>query len=174
MMDEKLPILPTVRKFDGHDWFSTHIYRRNLPHWELQGSTYFITMRVDQLVGTPFYNKPVAYAMVESLKKEDSQKYMLFAYVVMPDHLHLILKPIKGVKLPNLLKQLKGFSADRLNRILNRSGKFWQKESFDHLIRDDAGLREKWEYIKENPVKANLVKKAEEYQFSSFYSLNVE
>jgi REP-associated tyrosine transposase len=53
--------------------------------------------------------------------------------------------------------------------LLERTGKFWQQENFNHLIRDAIGLREKWEYIKNNPVKARLVEHAEDYPYSSFY-----
>lgn len=161
--------LPKVREFDGHDWFSTKISQRNLPHWELKGSTYFITTRVDSKVGKPFQNSHIASLMVSSLYREDKQKYMLHAYVVMPDHLHLIIKPLSENTLAQIMQNLKGSTAYAINKLLNRTGKFWQSENFDHLIRDAIGLREKWEYVKENPVKAGLVKKAEDYPFSSFY-----
>jgi len=116
--------LPKVREFDGHDWPSTKVYRRNLPHWELQGSTYFITVRVDSEIGNPFQDPNLAMFMASCLQQHHEQ--------------------------------------------LKRTGAFWQKENFDHLIRDGIGLREKWEYIRENPVTANLVDKAENYRFSSF------
>lgn len=169
MSNELTPPLPTVREFDRHDRFSTKTYRRNLPHWELQGSTYFITIRVDAKVGKPFQNTHLAMFMMSSLLLQDNKKYLLHAYVIMPDHIHLIIKPILGYALAKIMQQIKGSTAYSLNQLLNRTGKFWQCESFDHLIRDAIGLREKWDYIKENPVKANLVDKAENYPFSSFY-----
>ena len=87
----------------------------------------------------------------------------------MPDHLHIIIKPLYGNKLSEILKKMKGSSSYQINRLLNRSGKFWQTENFDHLIRDARGLSEKWEYVKQNPVKAKLVQKAADYPYSSFY-----
>ncbi len=161
--------LPKIRQFDGHDWYSTKIHRRNLPHWELEGSTYFITIRVNPTLGTPFHDPNLAKLIISNLFLDDKKKYLLQAYVVMPDHLHLIIKPISGNRLAKIMQNLKGLSAYNINRILNRTGKFWQSESFDHLIRDEVGLRQKWEYIKENPVKAKLVNKAEDYPYSSFY-----
>jgi putative transposase len=137
--------LPKIRQFDGHDWYSTKIHRRNLPHWELEGSTYFITIRVDSSLGTPFQNPNLAMLLVSTLLLDDKKKYLLHAYVIMPDHLHLIIKPLSGNKLAKIMQSLKGSSAFNINRILNRTGKFWQSESFDHLIKDEIDLRQKWD-----------------------------
>ncbi len=161
--------LPQIREFDGHDWFLTKTYTRTLPHWELKGSTYFITSRVSSEVGRPFKNPEFANVMVHFLSRENQKKYLLHAYVVMPDHFHLILKPIHGYSLAEIMKAIKGGSAYELNKKLERKGKFWQIENFDHLIRNDRDLRETWDYIKDNPVKGKLVKEAENYPFSSFY-----
>jgi putative transposase len=163
------PVLPKIREFDGHDWYLTNINRRNLPHWELNGSTYYITIRVHPEVGKPFFNRNLAGNMISVLYKGDKKNYDLQAFVVMPDHVHIIIKPLFGKKLHEIMKNLKGSSAYEFNKILNRSGKFWQTENFDHLIRNSLSLREKWEYIKQNPVKSKLVNIAEEYPYSSFY-----
>ena len=158
-----------IREYGGHDWFLTKTYRRNLPHWELKGSTYFVTIRVSSEAGFPFSDSRLAQLMMAFLIKDHEKRYLLYAYVIMPDHLHLILKPIQGVSLSEILKRMKGASALELNKMMQRSGKFWQTENFDHLIRNNLSLREKWEYIKDNPVNANLVKSAQDYPFSSFY-----
>lgn len=71
--------LPKVREFDGHDWFSTKVSRRNLPHWELKGSTYFITTRVESKVGKPFQDPALASSMVSMLSSNHEQKYLLYA-----------------------------------------------------------------------------------------------
>jgi REP element-mobilizing transposase RayT len=160
---------PKIREFDGHDWFLTKTYRRNLPHWELNGSTYFITIRVDANVGKPFSSPELASFMVSTLYRNDKSHYDLQAFVIMPDHLHIIIKPLFGKKLQEIKKILKGSSSYQINKMLNRTGKFWQTENFDHLIRDGLNLQQKWEYIKDNPVKAKLVSKPEDYPFSSFY-----
>jgi len=139
-----LPILnddlPEIRKFNGHDWFSTKTYHRNLPHWELKGSTY--TICVDSQVGKPFCDLHAAKFMISSLSCHHKKMYLLHAYVVMPDHLHFIIKPILNNSLSQIMKILKGSTAYNINKILNRTGKFWQTK---------------------------LVDKAENYPFSSFY-----
>ncbi len=170
MSDTKDSSLPKIREFDGHDWYLTKISRRNLPHWELTGSTYFITIRVHSELGKPFFDHDLAQVMMSGLYRNDKKSYDLQAFVIMPDHLHIILKPLSGTRLSEIMKNLKGSTAYQINKMLNRSGKFWQVENFDHLIRDGLGLREKWEYVKENPVKAKLVDKAEAYPYSSFYA----
>jgi len=163
--------LPSIREFGSNDWFRTKTYRRDLPHWELEGSTYFITFCVDRIVGKPFQNPKLAqFAASTICHRKD--KYNLYAYVVMPDHIHFILKPTPDNTLSKILQNMKGSMAYNLNKLLNRTGKFWQTENFDHLIRDGNGMRNKWEYIKENPVKAKLVNKAEDYPFSSFYEFH--
>lgn len=163
-------VLPKVREFDGHDWHSTNIKRRNLPHWELKGSTYFITACVDSSMAKPFLEAKVAQVLVEAIQNEHEQMYLLYAYVVMPDHFHMLIKPVSENSLGKILHKVKGSSAYRINKLLGRNGKFWQAENYDHLIRNALSFREKWEYIKENPVKAHLISTAEEYPFSSFFA----
>lgn len=108
--------------------------------------------------------------MASALFAGHKKSYDLQAYVIMPDHVHLLLKPIKDGSLSEIMKTIKGSTAYQINQLLNRTGKFWQTENFDRLIRHSIELREKWEYIKENPVVAKLVRSAEEYPYSSFYS----
>lgn len=171
-MDEKSEdIHPfTVKKFDYQGWTSKKSYLRNLPHWELTGSTYFITSRVDSRVDKPFLYRHIAEQMSSILVRDHKKKYYLHAYVIMPDHLHILITPYVDQSLANIMQNIKGFSAYCINKLLNRKGKFWQNENFDHLIRDSEGFVEKWEYIKQNPVKGNLCANAEDYPFSSFYS----
>ena len=165
-----LPLpLPRIREFDGRDWQLTKTSRRNLPHWELDGSTYFITSTVLTDLGKPFLTPEFAELMVSILLQGNKTIYDLYSYVIMPDHIHIIIKPYHGVKLSKIMQNLKGSAAYKMNKMLKRTGKFWQDESFDHLIRDAVGLRNKWEYIKNNPVVAKLVNKPEEYPYSSFY-----
>ena len=164
-----MDLLPTVREFDGRDWLFTKTYRHYLPHWELQGSTYFITACVDLKIGTPFLNQDLALCVEEIILQNHQLTYLLHAYVIMPDHLHLIIKPLPENSLSEIMKAIKGRSAHLLNRYMKRTGKFWQKENFDHLIRHGVDMRDKWDYIRENPVSAKLVERGQDYPFSSFY-----
>ena len=108
MSDTEQPSpLPKIREFDGHDWYLTKTHRRNLPHWELTGSTYFITTRVHLELGKPFLNRDLALVIISALYRNDKASYDLQAFVIMPDHLHIILKPLSGSKLQEIMKNLK-------------------------------------------------------------------
>jgi REP element-mobilizing transposase RayT len=94
------------------------------------------------------------------------QFYYLYAWAIMPNHVHAILKP--RIELSAVMRWLKGRTARKANRILGRTGApFWQDESFDHWIRSDQELCALIEYVEQNPVKAGLVLAAEQWPWSS-------
>jgi REP element-mobilizing transposase RayT len=94
------------------------------------------------------------------------QLYTLHAWVIMPNHIHLILEPRRA--LPDILRWLKGRTSRVANRILGRTGQpFWQDESFDHGVRSHAELQELISYVEHNPVQAKLVDTEEEWPWSS-------
>ena len=99
-------------------------------------------------------------------------RYVLDAYVIMPDHVHLLVRPLYDWTLSKILQGLKGFTAREINRALGRAGHFWQIESFDHLIRNEEDWLDKQDYIHNNPVKAGLVENGYDYPFSSLASRN--
>jgi putative transposase len=109
----------------------------------------------------------VARIIVASLRRGAALgQYDLGAYVVMSNHVHALLLP--RVSPSRLLHSLKGASAREANRILNRTGEtFWQAESYDHWVRDDLERDRIAAYIENNPVKAGLVMRAEDYAWSS-------
>jgi REP element-mobilizing transposase RayT len=86
-------------------------------------------------------------------------------FVVMPDHVHLIVAPYENSTLDLVIGRIKSASSYRINRLLKRSGALWQRDSFDHLIRHDESLTEKREYIANNPVRAGLVKDWRDYKW---------
>jgi len=92
--------------------------------------------------------------------------YELHAYVVMANHVHLLITP--RVALARITHSLKRFTAREANRILALTGKpFWQDESYDRLVRDNAEFQRIRQYIEQNPVRAGLVATPEEYPWSS-------
>ena len=74
----------------------------------------------------------------------------------MPNHVHAVVQPLAGHGLPDIMKSWKGFTAHEANRMLSRSGEFWQPEYYDHLIRSEAGLAQTVRYVQANPNKARL------------------
>ena len=102
---------------------------------------------------------------------DNGKRYDLRAAVVMPDHVHLLLLPLRDengwpYSLPMILKQLKGTSARSINKLEGSSGAVWQEESFDHVLRSQESFEEKLEYLRQNPVRGGLVRKPEDYKCS--------
>jgi putative transposase len=96
----------------------------------------------------------------------DLHQYELQAYVVMANHVHLLITPAIG--LPRITKGLKGVTAKAANRILGRTGKpFWLDESYDRWVRSSKEFGRIAEYIERNPVASGLVSRAEDWPWSS-------
>ena len=99
---------------------------------------------------------------------DDGKRIKLHAAVVMPDHVHLVLTPLRDEQgwpyaLSAILKLIKGVSARSVNKLLGSSGPVWQEESFDHVLRSNESFQAKAEYIRQNPVRRGLVKRPEDY-----------
>jgi putative transposase len=107
-----------------------------------------------------------AYAEYPILRGAELGRYVLHAYVIMPNHVHLLLEP--HVPLAKITGVLKGVAARDANATLGRIGKhFWQDESFDHWIRNSAEFERFRHYIEWNPVNAGLAAKPEDWEWSS-------
>jgi REP element-mobilizing transposase RayT len=85
-------------------------------------------------------------------------------YVLMPDHLHLFLSVVE-ISLSNWVKSLKNALSKTL-RPAGQEGPHWQKGFFDHLLRSGESYSQKWDYVRENPVRAGLVESAEDWPFA--------
>jgi type I restriction enzyme R subunit len=92
----------------------------------------------------------------DELMKEDGGRYHMGNFVIMPNHVHLLVTPVSGEELEIVLKQLKGASAALCNRLLGRSGTFWQRDSYDHIVRSLEQLEQFRQYIADNPAKASI------------------
>ncbi len=96
--------------------------------------------------------KPQCKKIVEeALKKFNGDRYDLDKYVVMPNHVHVIVIPKKSWKLSKILHSWKSYSANEINKILGREGQLWMAESFDHIIRSPIQLERIRKYIEDNP-----------------------
>jgi putative transposase len=97
--------------------------------------------------------------------------YETHAYVLMPNHVHLLITP--RIPLPKLTKSLKSITAKRANQVLGLSGApFWQNESYDHLVRSAEEFNNIRRYIENNPIKAGLAINAAELLWSSASGMN--
>jgi REP element-mobilizing transposase RayT len=109
----------------------------------------------------------VAGLVAQALRLFDGQRYELRAWVVMPNHVHVIVWPLDGHTLSGILHSWKSFTSKAANRLLGRAGIFWQKESFDHWIRDEAEHARLVAYVENNPVKGRLCQARTDWQWSS-------
>jgi putative DNA methylase len=110
----------------------------------------------------------VAASVAETIQRGADAGYVLHAWVIMPNHVHLLITPQSDV--PTLMRRLKGSSARRANQILGRSGvPFWQDESYDRLVRDAEEFRRIKDDIVQNPVRAGLAAAPEMYLWSSAF-----
>jgi len=143
-----------------------YTYRRRLPHYQKDERAVFVTFccSFDPLP------EAVRDIVVWHCLHDQGMKAVIHAVVVMPDHVHLLLTPLRDLdgnlySLVEILQGIKSASAHSLNRALGRSGPVWQEESFDHVLRSEESFEEKIEYIRQNPVRAGLVRKAEDYRW---------
>src|SRR6266851_8965512 len=114
----------------------------------------------------------IASTVENALLSKYATLYKLWAYVIMANHIHFLLTPKSstGSLFPVrvILQKVKGYTAREANRILGRTGTpFWQDESFDHWPRDDDEFMRIVAYIENNPVKAGLVTRPEDWKYSS-------
>jgi putative transposase len=170
---------------------------RRLPHWDVIGAPLFVTFRLhgslpanrvftpdrmtsgrafvamDRILdnartGPLFLREPeIADLVMQALVDGELRfnRYELHAFVVMANHVHMLVTP--RVVATQWLGPLKGFTAHEANRALGRTGKFWQDDSYDHLVRSDAEFGRICGYIEGNPVAGGLVSAAEEFRWSS-------
>lgn len=217
-------------------------YRRNLPHYQPPGFTFFVTFRLDgslpiaviqrlkeerekelekiaeysdeetrrekyKTLQSQYFGKfdklldnaangptwlkeeKVATIVKDAIHHYDKTTYDLICYTIMSNHVHIVFTPIVGrdlsrpnanennldmnvgvhVQFPivtNILRLIKGRTARECNKVLNRSGAFWQHESYDHVVRNDKELSRIVNYVLNNPVKAGLCEKWEDWKWN--------
>ena len=112
---------------------------------------------LDQGSGSCLLKDPALSRIVgDSLRHFDGLRYELASFVVMPNHVHVLFRPLGSHHLKNIVKSWKGFSAHVINRKIGESGRIWQKDYWDRLIRHPRHFLKCAEYIRKNPEKAEL------------------
>ena len=108
----------------------------------------------------------------ENLLHHADKKYKLYAWVIMPNHIHYLITPILPFTMAEITHSNKSFTAHQANKILNKSGQFWMPESFDRYIRDENHFLQTIAYIENNPVKAGLCENKKDWKFISAFAGN--
>jgi REP element-mobilizing transposase RayT len=122
---------------------------------------------LDLGLGECWLRQPAIAKLTEdALRFFDGQRYQLQAWVVMPNHVHLLVD-VWETPLAELVKSWKSFVARKANKLLGRSGEFWEREYLDTVIEDDGHRRTAVRYIENNPTKAKLVLDPKDWLWSS-------
>jgi putative transposase len=105
---------------------------------------------------------PILDIVSNTIHNDSGNKYDLYAFCIMPNHIHIVIKPLlksanEYFPIAEIMRVLKSVTAHKINNIKNTSGKVWQTESYDHVIRDEAEFTEILNYVINNPVKAGFV-----------------
>jgi REP element-mobilizing transposase RayT len=199
-------------------------YRRNLPHIQPAGATFFVTFRLagslpaavlgqlqaeleeakqqtaevedeteraretyrlqrrhfgrwdgylDRAASGPTWLKQarIAKLVSESLSYRDGRVYGLDAFCIMPNHVHMVMQPLQQAdgtfhSLSKIMHSLKGYTGRKANELLGRTGAFWQRESYDHIVRDGGEWERIVHYVLTNPVEADLVENWQDWPWS--------
>lgn len=155
---------------DREDWLRSHDIDPRAPDWaarlrelpEIERQFHKTFSRefmeyLDRGHGACALKRPdLARLVADTLLHFDGQRYLLSDFVVMPNHVHVLVCLLGDTDLVKLCFSWKKYSATRLNRALARRGRFWQEESFDHLVRSPEQFHYLRRYIADNPKRAGL------------------
>ncbi len=160
-------------------------YHQFLPHFRSPGSVYHCRFSSDRSDPVLLLTEDWMFAIVEeAILADHEEECVIYAYVVMADHSHVVVQPLPKVidpfawsdyraffPLERIIGRIKGRSARRINQRFSRSGMLWQGESYDRTIRGERDLEETIDYIHHNPVRWNLVESPEQYRWSSLRTI---
>ena len=107
----------------------------------------------------------------EWLMTKERHGWIVDRYVIMPDHVHFFCGPVLGEPIKSLsdfMKQWKQWTSKRICRECNQRGQpylppIWQAEFFDHVLRSEESYSQKWDYVRQNPIRAGLSPTADEW-----------
>lgn len=123
---------------------------------------------IDRGLGSSLLAESYHAAAVENaLNHFDGERYKLLAWVVMPNHVHVMIEQIAGHPLSRIVHSWKSFTANTINKQQNTSGRLWAPDYFDRFIRNEDHFTRARHYIEQNPVKAGLAARAEDWLYSS-------
>jgi len=160
------------------DKLDKHVYKSNttrLRHYDNLGTARFVTFSCYRR--HPYFADEICIrALMDQIRTlREDHAVQLLGYVVMADHVHLVLFPPNGLKLGRLIGQMKGRSARVItslssNLVRRADGRpaVWQRRCYDHNCRKAETVREKIVYCHNNPVRRGLVSSPDEWRWSSY------
>ena len=146
----------------------------NLRRHKAEGRPIFVTfstLKKKTILKNPKIANVVQQVLL-NLQKE--RKLKLLEYVIMPDHIHLLISERAGYSFENILRLFKTKSSKEINKIRNRKGRNWERRYFDRISRSEDEYRKAIKYKRYNPVKKGLVESSSDYLFSSAFGKELE
>ena len=171
-------------------WHSRHY----LPHFDSRDTVQFVTFRLADSLPLEAFERlknadrpetlrhqmldkgwgecwlkrePIARLVEDAFLEFDGGRYRLHAWTIMPNHVHVLFTSMPNASLGSVISSWKRFTARQANRLLGRSGAFWQTEYWDRFIRNDEHFAATVSYIDQNPVKAGLIEEARLWPYGS-------
>ena len=141
---------------------------RHLPHTQRDDTPHLINFSTQDRWSLPAAARTIA---LDSCRHDHGRTMHLHVAVIMPDHVHLVVTPLidferrRVYPLSEILWAIKSASAHRINRLFGRAGAVWQAEYFDTALSRSESLDAKMEYVRQNPVRAGLVARPEDYEW---------
>jgi REP element-mobilizing transposase RayT len=143
-----------------------HRHLRRLHRVWIEHQIYFVTTCTSRR--RPILASPEVSAILgdEWRAARERHGWAVGRYVIMPDHVHFFCSAELDAKpLPKFMQFWKQWTSKRMTRELKIIGRIWQAEFFDHLLRSSESYGQKWEYVRENPVRAGRVNDADDWPF---------
>ena len=132
------------------------------------GLRYRIEAALDRGIGDCYLrDSRIANLVQSALLHFDGERYRLSAWVIMPNHVHLLAAPLLNYSLSEIMHSIKSYTSQEANKVLARKGKFWFEDYFDRYIRNAQHFENAVSYIESNPVRAGLCKFPWEWRFGS-------
>jgi hydroxymethylpyrimidine kinase/phosphomethylpyrimidine kinase len=146
-----------------------HSHLRRLSKIFTEDPIYFVTTNTkgrNNILDNPRVHKILREEWDAAL---DRHGWAIGSYVIMPDHVHFFCKPThEAIKLSALMQHWKQWTSKRIKKDLKMDEAVWQSEFFDHVLRSHESYSEKWNYVEQNPVRAGLVDRAEDWSYLGF------
>lgn len=159
--------------------YKLHLHTQNNPaiadNLYLRDSKYFeyYDTLLAQHDGIPDYliQPEIADIVINALHYYDMKSYRLLCFCIMPNHVHMVIKPIVKTDgsphlLSDIMRNIKSYTSKEINKARSTNGEVWQTESYDRVLRNEKELLNTIEYILGNPVTARLCQKTEDYPYS--------
>jgi REP element-mobilizing transposase RayT len=167
-----VPQFVTLRLFDSVPASVLARWKRELDVTNRKADRILLQRRIekylDQGYGEAFMKQHRIASMIQNvLLRSDGKSYRLSAWVIMPNHIHMLATRIEEYTLAGIMQSLKSITSHKANRLLKRNGPFWMLDYFDRYIRNAKHFANTIRYIEDNPVKARLCKHPEDWPFSS-------